>query len=87
MNLNALMVKTERIQSQAALAISGAWQGSCRSQLDEELGWESLSDRRWCRRILEIHKIAVRRLLILKTFSHDSTDHCAGKVIVTPFMN
>ena len=28
-----------------------------RSKLYEELGWESLSDRRWCRRILQIHKI------------------------------
>ena len=55
--LNALMEKTERIQYQAALAITGAWQGSCRSILYEELGWESLSDRRWCRRILQIHKI------------------------------
>ena len=28
-----------------------------RSKLYEELGWETLSDRRWCRRILQIHKI------------------------------
>ena len=49
--------KTERIQYQAALAITGAWQGSCRPKLSEELGWQSLSDRRWCRRILEIHQI------------------------------
>ena len=54
---NALMEKTERIQYQAALAVTGAWQGTCRSKLYEELGWESLSDRRWCRRILQIHKI------------------------------
>ena len=52
------MGKTERIQYQeVALAITGAWQGSCRSKLYEELGWESLSERRWCRRILQIHKI------------------------------
>ena len=51
------MEKTERIQHQAAIAITGAWQGSCRSKLYEELGWESLSDCRWCRRILQIHKI------------------------------
>ena len=51
------MEKPERIQYQAALAITGAWQGSCRSKLYEELGWESSSDRRWCRRILEIHMI------------------------------
>ena len=38
------------------LLLSRAWQGSYRSKLYEELGWESLSDRRWCRRILEIHE-------------------------------
>ena len=50
--LNSLMGKTERIQYQAALAITGTWQGSNRSKLYDELGWESLSDRRWCRRVL-----------------------------------
>ena len=48
-SLNSLMEKVERIQYQAALAISGAWRGSSRSKLYEELGWETLSDRRWCR--------------------------------------
>ena len=38
-------------------AITGAWQGSNRSKLYVELGWESLSDRRWCRHILQIRKI------------------------------
>ena len=55
--LTNLMKKAERIQHQAALAVAGAWQGSSRSKLYEELGWESLSERRWCRRILQIHKI------------------------------
>ena len=47
----------EKIQYQAALAVTGAWQGSSCFKLYEELGWESLSERRWCRRILQIHKI------------------------------
>ena len=47
----------EQVQYRAALAITGTWQGSSQSKLYEELGWESLSDRRWCRRILQIHKI------------------------------
>ena len=55
--LNSLMEKVERIQYQSALAISGAWQSSSRTKLYEELGWESLSDRRMGRRILQIHKI------------------------------
>ena len=55
--LNSLMEKVERIQYQAALAVTGTWQGSNRAKLYEELGWETLSDRRWCRRILQICKI------------------------------
>ena len=41
--LNSLMEKVERTQYQAALAITGTWQGSNRSKLYEELGWETLS--------------------------------------------
>ena len=37
----------ERIRYQAALAITGACEGFSRSKLFEELGWESLVDRRW----------------------------------------
>ena len=55
--LSYLVEKVERIQYQAALAISGAWRGSSRSKLYEELGWEALSDRRMSRRTLQIHKI------------------------------
>ena len=33
-----LMGKAERIQYQAALAVTGGWQGSSRSKLNEELG-------------------------------------------------
>ena len=55
--LTSLMETVERTLYQAAQDITGAWQGSNRSKLYEELGWESLSDRRWCNRILQIHKI------------------------------
>ena len=54
---NSQMEKLERVQYQAALAVTGAWQGSNCSKLYEELGWENLSDRRKCRRIIQIHKI------------------------------
>ena len=53
----ALIPMNTVIQYQTVLAITGAWKGSCRSKLYEELGWESLSDRRWCRHILQVHKI------------------------------
>ena len=55
--LNSRMEASEKILYQAALTLTGAWQGSSHSKLYEELGWESLSDRRWFRRILQIHQI------------------------------
>ena len=57
LTLTAPMEKIERIQYLAALAVTGTWQRSSRTKLYEELGWESLSDRRRCRRILQVHKI------------------------------
>ena len=56
--LNSFMEKVERVQYQAALAITASWNGSSRIKLYDELGWESLSDRRRCRRVLQIHKIS-----------------------------
>ena len=47
--LNTQMEKAEGTQYQAALAITGAWQGSNHTKLYDELGWESSSDRCWCR--------------------------------------
>ena len=50
--LSSVMEKVERVQYQAALAITGAWQGSSRSKIYDELGWETLSDRCKYRRVL-----------------------------------
>ena len=57
MSLHDHMEKIEKVQYQAGLAVTGAWQGTSRIKLYEQLGWESLSDRRICRRVLQIHKI------------------------------
>ena len=51
------MEMLEKTQYQAALAVTGAWQGTSRVKLYDELGWESLSERRICRRVLLMHKI------------------------------
>ena len=68
MTLNSPMEKVERIQYQVALAITGAWKGSSRSKIYDELGWETLSDRRKCRRVPQIHKIInTNTLLYLKS--------------------
>ena len=56
-NLNFMMQSLESIQYQAAIAVSGAWKGSSTTKLYEELGWESLSDRRWLRRLCQFYKI------------------------------
>ena len=55
--LNALRKRVEKIQYQAALAITGTWQGTSRKKLYDELGWESLSYRSWCRRLIHFFKI------------------------------
>ena len=60
----------ERIQYHAVLAVTGTWRGTNLyiikiitqrgtnlSKIYEELGWESLTDRRWSRRLFYFHKI------------------------------
>ena len=49
--------KLESLQYQAALAITGAIKGSSREKIYNELGLESLSDRRWFRKLLVFYKI------------------------------
>ena len=56
-SLTLLMERIGKVQYQAALAITGTWQGTNRNKLYEELGWESLNDRRWCRRLIQLYKI------------------------------
>ena len=52
-----LMELVERVQYKAAFFVSGCWQGTSREKLYDELGWESLSDRRWARRLTIFYKI------------------------------
>merc|ERR1711954_8202 len=56
-SLNYLMESIEKVQYMGALAATGAWQGSNRAKLYEEIGWETLSDRRMYRRLLQLYKI------------------------------
>ena len=53
-----LMNLIEQVQYKAALIVSGCWQGTSRERLYDELGWESLSDRRWFRRMTMFYKIS-----------------------------
>ena len=52
-----LMNLVEQVQYKAALIVTGCWQGTSRVKLYDELGWESLSDRRWGRRMTLYYKI------------------------------
>ena len=45
-NKNSISKRVESIQYEAARIVSGAWKTSCISKLYQNLGWESLSDRR-----------------------------------------
>ena len=49
--------KLEAAQYAAALAVSGAWRGTNRDKLYEELGWEYLYHRRWYRRLIHFYKL------------------------------
>ena len=60
-NLSNKMEKIEQVQYRAALAVFGAWKGTCREKLYKELGWESLSQRRSVNRISYFHKIINKR--------------------------
>ena len=51
------MKSLESVQYQAALIVSGCWQGTSREKLYNELGWESLADRRIYRRFALFYKI------------------------------
>ena len=55
--LNSLMEKLERVQYNAALTVTSTLRGTNRSKLYEELGWESLNDRRLSRRLIQLYKI------------------------------
>ena len=47
----------ERIQYNAALVITGSWKGTNLNRIYDELGWDSLNDRCWCRCLFHFYKI------------------------------
>ena len=57
-SLSTLMQEYERIQYQGGLIVNRAWKGTSRANIYEELGWESLSDRR---RVLLLDRIVNNR--------------------------
>ena len=55
--INYVMKTLESVQYQAALAVSGAWKGTNREKIYDELGWETLDQRRMFRRLVQFYKI------------------------------
>ena len=51
------METIEPIQYSAALAITGAWEGTLHQKIYDELDWESLNLRPWSRRLVSFFKI------------------------------
>ena len=49
------------MQYKAALAITGAIQGTSRDKLNQELGLESLKGRRWYKRLCCMYKIMTEK--------------------------
>ena len=47
----------ERVQYKAGLIVAGCWQGTSRDKLYNELGWESLQERRKFHRLSLYFKI------------------------------
>ena len=61
-NNNRLSEKMESIQYNAELAITGAIRGTSREKLYQELGLESLTERRWLRRLCYLRKVLSTKL-------------------------
>ena len=53
--------KIESVQHKAALAITGAIQGTSRNNLNQELGLESLKARKWYQRLCCMYKIMTEK--------------------------
>ena len=55
------MEKIESVQYSAALAVTGKWRGMSGDKLYTELRWESLSSRRWSRRLTLFYEFSNNR--------------------------
>ena len=61
-NNTSLSDKIESVQYNAVLAITGAIRGTSKEKLYQELGLESLRNRRWLRRMSYLYKIISTKL-------------------------
>ena len=71
--------KLETTQYSAALALSGAWRGTNKYKLYEELGWESLYHRRWYRRLTYFFKLKI----VFHLYTYISSFHLIVRYFIT----
>ena len=72
-NMTSIMRNLESIQYKASLIVTGAWHGTSRSKLYNELGWESLNNRRWFKQMCLFYKIVSNKTpTYLKIFLNDT---------------
>ena len=55
--IQSFTIRLEQTQYSAALAVAGAWRGTNRQMLYNELGWESLYNRRCFRRLFHFFNL------------------------------
>ena len=67
--ISNLVEKLEPVQYSVALAVTGTWKGTSREKLYAELGLESLSSRRWSRRLTWFYKIITSPISIQRSQS------------------
>ena len=66
--------KIEMIQYRAVLVITGAIKGTSNDRLYQEIGLESLADRRWSHKIFFFHKIVNG---LLPSYFQSHLNHCS----------
>ena len=86
-NLSSLANKIESVQYNAALAITGAIRGAFKEKLYQDIGFESLKDRAWLRRLCYLYKIVNTKQLayvydLIPSFQRSSCNKCC---IYEPF--
>ena len=60
-NFNYLIRTLESTQYQAAVAVSGAWKGTSRDKICNELGWETLDEGRMFRCLMQFYKLMTKQ--------------------------
>ena len=74
-----IMDVIEQVQYRAAPIVSGCWQGISRVKLSDELGWESLGERRWARRMTTFYKVIYELAPCYKSI-HIPEEHCETSI-------